>query len=256
MSDKHEEKKPVGFRTATRGKTVAVEIGLEHTKYYIHKALLTHHSEYFAKALRGPWKEAEEQTVRLEDVDCETFDIFVDWLYTGKLPEEDSDWIAKFEPDLEWQIQYWLQRVKVCVFGDRFQARDFQHAVQTNLVDLTMTSSTPFYYSAINYAFEHLPSNNPILRLLVDTQCCFWTSKSDTKHEGELGLRDQLSHSFLVRVMVRFSEIRDDPKVKLIRCNYHEHVSEEDKERCKQSSPEADSDSESEGNGEIESDGD
>lgn len=46
-----------------------MEIGPQKKNYYIHKALLMQHSEYFRKALQGPWKEAEEGVVRLDDVD-------------------------------------------------------------------------------------------------------------------------------------------------------------------------------------------
>jgi len=48
---------------------VTVEIGADHKKYCVHKALLTHHSEYFCKALQGPWKEAHEGVVTLEDIE-------------------------------------------------------------------------------------------------------------------------------------------------------------------------------------------
>jgi hypothetical protein len=56
-------------RAATDG-LVTVEIGDEEPKkYYIHRALLVHHSEYFRKALQGPWIEAKENRVVLKDVD-------------------------------------------------------------------------------------------------------------------------------------------------------------------------------------------
>jgi hypothetical protein len=41
-------------------------------KFYIHRSLLVEHSEYFQKAFNGPWKEAQEGVVTLEDVDCNT----------------------------------------------------------------------------------------------------------------------------------------------------------------------------------------
>lgn len=40
-----------------------VLIGPHKTKYLVHKTLLICHSEYFAKALSGPWTEAEERMV-------------------------------------------------------------------------------------------------------------------------------------------------------------------------------------------------
>lgn len=50
---------------------IVVEISSEKTKHHIHKALLVHHSEYFAKALSGPWTEAEERRVLLHDIDAD-----------------------------------------------------------------------------------------------------------------------------------------------------------------------------------------
>jgi hypothetical protein len=44
-------------------------VGPEGTEYRVHKALLIEHSEYFEKALKGSWKEAEEGVVKLEDVE-------------------------------------------------------------------------------------------------------------------------------------------------------------------------------------------
>lgn len=46
-----------------------VRVGAALTPFMIHGALLIKHSEYFAKALSGPWKEAEEGVVVLDDVD-------------------------------------------------------------------------------------------------------------------------------------------------------------------------------------------
>jgi hypothetical protein len=48
--------------------TIILEIGPDRLKYYVHKALLVHHSEYFRNALKGPWKEAEGGVVKLVDV--------------------------------------------------------------------------------------------------------------------------------------------------------------------------------------------
>lgn len=47
-----------------------IEVGdVDPEKYYVHRARLIHHSEYFRKALQGSWREAEEGVVRLKDFD-------------------------------------------------------------------------------------------------------------------------------------------------------------------------------------------
>lgn len=54
------------------GKTICVLVGPEKKAYNIHEAILTHHSEYFRNALRGPWKEADEGIIPLGGVEIET----------------------------------------------------------------------------------------------------------------------------------------------------------------------------------------
>jgi hypothetical protein len=53
-----------------QGGVVTVEVGPERVKHLVHKALLEENSEYFKKALNGPWKEAEDKVLCLDDVDC------------------------------------------------------------------------------------------------------------------------------------------------------------------------------------------
>ncbi|KAF3047270.1 hypothetical protein E8E11_004410 [Didymella keratinophila] len=47
---------------------VLVEVGEDRKKYFIHEDLLACHSEYFAAALKGSWREAREKKFLLEDV--------------------------------------------------------------------------------------------------------------------------------------------------------------------------------------------
>ena len=61
----------------------------EHRKTYkIHKKLTIGHSPVFRTAFTGNF-EAETQSIDLEDIDNEVFDIFVQWLYTSRLRKQD-----------------------------------------------------------------------------------------------------------------------------------------------------------------------
>lgn len=72
-------------RFSSVAETITI-IKVEEKSYRIHRDFLTHYSEYFHAALRGSFKEAKENLVTLSNVSTRTFDIFVDWLYTQKLP--------------------------------------------------------------------------------------------------------------------------------------------------------------------------
>jgi len=49
--------------------SVTLEIGPDHLKYSVPKALLVYHSEYFRNALKESWKEGQENLIVLDDVD-------------------------------------------------------------------------------------------------------------------------------------------------------------------------------------------
>jgi hypothetical protein len=55
--------------TAAEGEIVTVEVVPDRRRFLLHKALLSHHSEYFAGALRGKWQEAQTGVVPLLDIE-------------------------------------------------------------------------------------------------------------------------------------------------------------------------------------------
>lgn len=203
---------------------VTVEIGEEHHVYHAYKALLIHHSDYFRKALKGPWKESKEHKVTLEDIEPNTFDIFVIWLYTQRLPGIISRWeeASRFRGDGnnededggEYETnntpESHLEIIKALVLGDRILAAKFRQAVNNYFVDRVIES--PPYYESVIYAFERLRSDSPILPLLADTHCEHWTREEDKDKEREL--RSLLPVDFLIRVMGRYSDMKHSPTKK------------------------------------------
>jgi hypothetical protein len=65
---------------------VIIYVGPERKRCLIHKDLLTKQSEYFNSALNGKFKEAEENSIHLEEESPATFDLLVGWLYQGRIP--------------------------------------------------------------------------------------------------------------------------------------------------------------------------
>ncbi|KAF2625380.1 hypothetical protein BU25DRAFT_473967 [Macroventuria anomochaeta] len=125
------------------------------------------HSEYFRKALSGPWKEADEGCVRLEDVESGPFNIFVDWLYSEKIAQQDDN-----PPDEKGARDMELEAIAL---GDRFLAPAFVRALHRHFVDRQFARSVtesnkdlapPF--SVIICAFSKLAKEDPNLDMLVD----------------------------------------------------------------------------------------
>jgi hypothetical protein len=222
------------IRAAAGGDIVVVEVGPGLTRYSVYKLLLSYHSKYFQKALNGHLKEVDESVVQLLDVEPCIFNVFVHWMYTQRLPE--------------WRSQEWLDisgiggtnpntpsvsllTVKCCALSDQLAAASFQEAVNNMYINDRFDRKKPCPYEDIIFAFSNLPESNPMLRLMVDTQCLFWNARMDAGLEKEL--QSLLPQSFLLQTMLRNDEMKKLPsKSGFKRCNYHIHASDEEREEC------------------------
>ncbi|KAJ4378227.1 hypothetical protein N0V86_005927 [Didymella sp. IMI 355093] len=223
------------YVTLLRGDVIKVKVGPDHVEYCIHAELLLRHSEYFKRALNGSWKEAEERAITLEDVECEIFELFLEWLYTQQYPKEQrfSGFSNLIYGNEHRRSQ--INRLKACTFGDRFMAPRFRASSESSLIDAIVYGGCPPYYISIIYAYEHLPPSSPVLQALIDRHCRSFSEQSDTDSNGELKRRSQLPHNFLVGVMLRYMRLQSRSKKKpLDRCDYHGHTSDDEKgDNCK-----------------------
>ncbi|KAF3037572.1 hypothetical protein E8E11_001476 [Didymella keratinophila] len=200
-----------------------VTVIIEQTEYKVHKLLLAQHSEYFKRALNGSWRESEEGRIPLEDVDREIFDIFVNWLYSQRLPEWErlepqgcscsesthNDCIKRAR-DLLW--------MKIHVFANRFQSTYLKGAAHTQHLDEYFAHNTSPYFSVVKYAFVNLTSDNIMLRFSVDVHCRGHDTDADVGQE--LMDRDELPREFLIRVMEQYSRLLQKIGSPLERANY------------------------------------
>ena len=188
---------------------IVIEIGPQQATYRIHKALLLHHSDYFRKALQQCWKEGEERRVIIDDFEEPAFDVFVEWLYAGNIPQFAEDWLQR-EPQEErarYSCRMNLLRLKAYVVADRLGAEKFLNDINNHIVDYHIES--PPWYESIIYAFENIPSERRILGMLVDAHCTYSEEEGDQVLESEVALQSRLPYDFLLRVMRRYRQTRE-----------------------------------------------
>lgn len=65
---------------------ITVGTGKFSQTFSIHEPILTKRSEFFAKAMCKDWEEAEEKTVKLAEDEPETLALYMQLVYTGKIP--------------------------------------------------------------------------------------------------------------------------------------------------------------------------
>lgn len=96
--------------------------------------------------------------------------------------------------------------MKAYIFSDRFETVDFKRAMLQQLIEFFVSpgnGGVPFFETIV-LAFNHLPENDPFLRLLVDVYCRNYHPANDS--DRDLRGRKDLPHDFLLRVMLSYSE--------------------------------------------------
>jgi hypothetical protein len=81
-------------------------------------------SGFFDTALKKEWKEGQEQDVKLPETEVEIFEIYVKWLYTGRVfLAKEGDVISSGKGSNEWPRWYFCYAL-----GDFLQDCDFKDA--------------------------------------------------------------------------------------------------------------------------------
>ncbi|KAF3033787.1 hypothetical protein E8E11_003628 [Didymella keratinophila] len=200
-----------------------VVIGSSQTKYLVHKALIVHHSEYFAKALSGPWIEVEERVITVAGVGEEEFNLFVHWLYTQQISTERHAMKSVVRrPDApEDHMGMILVLVQAYALGDRILASTFR--TKPSWPD-RQVSILP----TITYAFTDISNNRNILQFLTDKFCGSYEPE-DGDHDEQDAL-SELPPTFTARVVRRLACLRDG---ELRDGRYIEHATDEEHKSCK-----------------------
>lgn len=128
----------------------------------------------------------------LEDVHPETFELFVHWLYYQRFPDadkgDDAELVALYtgekhktasecgnhdsNDEVRWSKMVARHLVRLYVFGDAHQIVQLRNAAVValfkQLQDDNLYRPTT---GSHRYAFDHLASESPLCRLLVDHSC-------------------------------------------------------------------------------------
>ncbi len=201
-------------------KVVNVLVGAGHSKFVVHKDLLTSKSEFFRAALTGDWEESKSQEVQLPEDDPAAFEMFAHWLYFTELNFGKNDGA-------------FISLSKAWLLGDKLQAIAFKIAVINELVSSLDKIRIQMNGKTINNIYSRTLPGAPLRRLMVDV--FIW--------EGKIGVfgalhgkgSEDLDIEFAVEVADRFMTLwQNDKKMskttepyKLNICAYHEHSNAE-----------------------------
>ncbi len=157
--------------------TIRVGEAPDQEDFVVHEPILSSRAEYFQRAMNGHWMESNTRVISLSDVEPEIFSVYLNSVYTGKIPsmtmrkaevealpwEEFRDVVGS-EYDIMFQVYVLAERL-----NDPLTKNNIIHAV-FDLADLH-TSEGDWRVpppSSIRFVYDGTPEKSPARRLMVD----------------------------------------------------------------------------------------
>ncbi|PWW73751.1 hypothetical protein C7212DRAFT_346695 [Tuber magnatum] len=151
--------------------TVTLYVGQDSKRMEIHKKLLASISPEFDKHVNNDMKEAIEGIIRLPDEGEEVFTLFTKWAYTGDYSHEDDTRLATKTKKSQWLSLH--KHLQLCVFSDKFNIPTLKQLAESKFhaeigpVDPKGKEDGAGLVLVIDYAYDNLPSSDPLLKFLA-----------------------------------------------------------------------------------------
>ncbi len=224
---------------------VIVEVGPEQQAFIVHKDFLCNVSPFFAAALQGHFKEAEEDKVRLPVEDPKVFEYFLQWLYTKDLSHEELDlspylytsnlshkelnkstgrsqWENMPPGRSQWEIPSFpdvFPLLRLYSIASVFQVTDLRDAIVDQLMFICKRTKYIPGPAQVQFVYEEIPQSNMLRQVILDA--CLFSRCSDV-----LGKDSQYPDEFMRDLCFHLKarlEGCSAPWATDAWCNYHEH---------------------------------
>jgi hypothetical protein len=197
------------FSAAAQGDIVTIKVGPT-AQYRVHKDLITPPSAYFERAFLN----GIELKLGGGATDVDFFNIFVDWLYSRKIPAGLSQNVL----------------LKAVVCGHFITAPAFEAAVHNILVGTLIAARKAPSHKDIIFIFDKLPADHALLELFVELHS-YWGA--DTLEQLRANM--ELPFDFIRRVYDKSLKVVDvltgnplDSKA----CDFHVHANDQERWEC------------------------
>lgn len=245
-------------------------VGPEQKKFMVHQPLLCSKSQYFNKALTGSFEESKTGIVKLEDVSPVLFQIFVTWLYNGKIiytTSNDNSNIDRDFASLGWTIRTpemptrvpeetstWPNGVLagLHILADRLDIKELRIASIDAFISCVHRQGGGFYAFECHYIYSNTTAGSPLRTFVLD-ELAYGVNHDMAEREFWEDLPHEMAISALLMMGQRMSTILCDPcyrngivhdndhpcrnkdvaPFKVDLCLYHEHADDEEEKACR-----------------------
>jgi hypothetical protein len=187
---------------------------------YAHSYILTKSSTLLLNLLKSPPKASEAPSISLQESDAKSLNIYLNWLYTGKIHagHRKDEAPTKNSPEGYTGLS---RLVKCYQLGSRLQDAHFQDAILDAIVTLVCVGKKQgktmlgLIMQRVKHHYIQLPAGSKARRLFVHLFAHFGDWRLLEKNDPQ---------AFLIET----SEVikrgaADDPTVAAAKCVFHEH---------------------------------
>lgn len=188
--------------------------------FYIDAGVLQKGGDFFLRALKKEWKEGQKRCIKLPIDEPDTFRVYAQWLYTGKL-------FCKSEGEAKGGGTMGL--CEAYTLGDRLMDRVFQDRILDALLSSILDSGEETMIlpsvGTVDYVCRNLTSDSPIRRFMLDlvVRCC-------ARDDGWPEFLNNVNQAFLADVVLAMvdkvngtHEAMADDVMRCPGCRYHHH---------------------------------
>ncbi|KAE9969166.1 hypothetical protein BLS_005464 [Venturia inaequalis] len=199
----------------------------EKQDYILPMEYLTSVSPYFENAFKGSFREAVEKKISLANVEVETFGIYVEWLNSHKIVDENGE---AFAGENAIEISRHAVLLKLYLFADEYDHPQLRRDVLEVFIRHTNKYTHCVGVETTSKAYDRLPANSPLLRFLVDHYACEWSPASTAT---ETFPPIQFLYMLAIKLRAQADCLQLPRRVQspyLNDCDYHEHDAEKEAE--------------------------
>lgn len=140
--------------------TIKVMVGASQDPFHLHKDIFCEVSSFFRAALTGAFREANDQTVSLLEEDLDTFEKFVQWVYTKSFT------LASADAPEEMETRY-LALARLFVLADKLQVPALRNKTIFIMYQTFDSAKWLPNTTVLNYVYNATQAKCGLRRLLV-----------------------------------------------------------------------------------------
>ncbi|PUU78966.1 hypothetical protein B9Z19DRAFT_1125781 [Tuber borchii] len=160
------------------GGNVTLYVGPKRKRMEMHKKLLASISPELDKHVNNNMREGVEGIIYLPDEEEEVLTLFTEWAYTGNYTRKDYalpvNTINTMEPKRDpWPSLH--KHLQLCAFAEKFNVPILKQLAESKFyteighvtIEPNCSSDPSGLFLVIGYAYDNLPSSDPVLKFLA-----------------------------------------------------------------------------------------